>query len=47
MKNALSGRKSQAFPAPPGVVFATIDPETGQLAGPYCPKAIQEAYLCI
>jgi membrane carboxypeptidase/penicillin-binding protein len=45
MKNALSGRKSQAFPAPPGVVFATIDPETGQLAGPYCPKAIQEAYL--
>ena len=45
MKNALAGRANRGFAAPPGVVFAEIDPETGQLAGPMCPKVIQEAFL--
>jgi penicillin-binding protein 1B len=45
MKNALAGRANKGFPAPSGVVFAEIDPETGQLAGPMCPKVIQEAFL--
>jgi penicillin-binding protein 1B len=45
MKNALAGRANKGFAAPSGVVFAEIDPETGQLAGPLCPKVIQEAFL--
>lgn len=45
MRNALAGRGNRGFQAPPGVVFAEIDPETGQLAGPLCPKVIQEAFL--
>jgi len=45
MRNALAGRSNRGFAAPPGVVFAEIDPETGQLAGPLCPKVIQEAFL--
>jgi len=45
MRNALAGRASRSFPAPSGIVFAEIDPETGQLAGPLCPKVIQEAFL--
>lgn len=45
MKNALVGRTSGGFEAPAGIVFAEIDPETGQLAGPLCPKVISEAFL--
>ncbi|MEO6223062.1 MAG: PBP1A family penicillin-binding protein [Vicinamibacterales bacterium] len=45
MKSALAGRASRGFAAPSGVVFAEIDPETGQLAGPFCPKVIREAFL--
>ncbi len=45
MRRALSARPDQSFPVPDGVVFAAIDPETGQRAGPYCPKAITEAFL--
>ena len=45
MKNALAGRGNRGFAAPSGVVFAVIDPETGQLGGPMCPKVITEAFL--
>jgi penicillin-binding protein 1B len=45
MKNALAGRANRGFAVPPGVVFAEIDPETGQLGGPLCPKVITEAFL--
>ena len=45
MKNALAGRANRGFAAPSGVVFAVIDPETGQLGGPMCPKVITEAFL--
>jgi penicillin-binding protein 1B len=45
MKNATVGRSSRGFAAPSGVVYAEIDPETGLLAGPLCPKVIQEAFL--
>jgi membrane carboxypeptidase/penicillin-binding protein len=45
MKNALAGRANKGFAAPSGVVFAEIDPETGYLAGPMCPKVITEAFL--
>lgn len=45
MKRALAGAPSESFDVPPGVEFASIDPETGQLATPDCPKTIQEAFL--
>lgn len=45
MKNALAGRGNRGFPVPSGVVFAVIDPESGQLGGPLCPKVITEAFL--
>ena len=45
MKNALAGRGNKGFATPSGVVFAVIDPETGQLGGPLCPKVITEAFL--
>jgi len=30
---------------PPRVTFADIDPETGQLASPACPRIFHEAFL--
>jgi len=45
MRNALAGRGNVGFSAPDGVVFAEIDPDTGLLAGPLCPKKITEAFL--
>lgn len=33
-----------AFVPPPGVVTATIDPATGQLATPYCPNTATEVF---
>src|SRR5262249_12706269 len=38
MLRALAGHASQAFPVPEQVVFAEIDPDTGYLAGPGCPR---------
>ena len=38
MKRALAGRPSVPFDVPPGVVFADIDKDTGQLATPSCPQ---------
>lgn len=45
MKRALAGRESVPFDVPPGVDFATIDPDSGHLATPQCPRTISEAFL--
>jgi penicillin-binding protein 1B len=46
MKAATSGVKSSPFPPPPeGIVYATIDRETGLLAGPNCPTTRSEAFV--
>ena len=45
MKTALAGRGSVPFEAPGGISFVDIDPETGKLAGPGCPKVFREAFL--
>jgi membrane carboxypeptidase/penicillin-binding protein len=46
MKAAESGTKPAAFPSPPeGVVFVTIDRETGLLAGPRCATTRVEAFV--
>jgi penicillin-binding protein 1A len=37
--------ESVDFPMPPGVVFATINPNTGKLAAPNTPNAIKEAFI--
>jgi membrane carboxypeptidase/penicillin-binding protein len=42
MKEAIAIRPSlggSSFPKPGGIVTVRIDPETGELAGPYCPTA--------
>ncbi len=38
MAYALQDAPKRDFPAPPGIIFAVIDSETGLLFGPYCPK---------
>src|SRR5690606_25555418 len=45
MRRALAGRPDQRFVIPDGVVMVDIDPETGLLAGPNCPRVISEAFL--
>jgi penicillin-binding protein 1B len=46
MKAATSGLKSTPLPpAPEGVVYVTIDKETGLLAGPRCPERRDEAFV--
>jgi penicillin-binding protein 1B len=45
MMAALSGRPHQSFAAPPGIVFVTIDRDTGKLAQPGCPRVAAEAFL--
>ncbi len=46
MKAATSGLKSGPLPpAPEGIVYATIDKETGLLAGPRCPERRDEAFV--
>jgi len=36
---------SPDFPEPSGIVYATIDPQSGRLATPYCPRAIALPFL--
>ena len=36
---------SPEFPEPSGIVYATIDPQSGRLATPYCPRAIALPFL--
>jgi penicillin-binding protein 1B len=46
MKQALAGRKPARFdPAPEGVVFRTIDKDTGLLATAECPRVVAEAFI--
>ncbi len=45
MRRALAGRADLPFAVPQGVVFADIDPQTGLLAGPSCPRRVSEAFL--
>jgi penicillin-binding protein 1B len=45
MKKALAGTKPRRFTAPDGVVFASIDKETGLLATPSCPHPFNEAFI--
>jgi penicillin-binding protein 1B len=44
MTRALSGRSSVEFETPEGINFIDIDPQTGKLAGPGCPKTFREAF---
>jgi penicillin-binding protein 1B len=45
MKAALAGRASIPFDVPDGITFAAIDPLTGKIATPSCPKTFTEAFL--
>jgi penicillin-binding protein 1B len=45
MKGALGGRPSVPFEPPEGIVFADIDPDTGQLATPNCPRTFSESFI--
>ncbi len=46
MKGALAGVKTRSFAVPSeNVVFLDVDVETGQLAGPRCPRVIPEAFI--
>jgi membrane carboxypeptidase/penicillin-binding protein len=45
MRRALAGRPSLPFDIPPGIVHAEVDPETGGLATPACPRIFMEAFF--
>jgi penicillin-binding protein 1B len=45
MKRALAGTPNTPFETPEGVEFVEIDPDTGQVAVPGCPRVIREAFL--
>jgi membrane carboxypeptidase/penicillin-binding protein len=45
MKRALAGTPNIPFEAPEGVSFVDIDPDTGKLAVPGCPRVIREAFV--
>jgi penicillin-binding protein 1B len=45
MNRALAGTSSVAFESPDGVTFVDIDPDTGKLAVPGCPRQFSEAFL--
>jgi penicillin-binding protein 1B len=45
MSRALAGHPDQPFAVPTGIVYAEIDRDTGQLAGPMCPRLFREAFL--
>jgi penicillin-binding protein 1B len=44
MKAATAGRPVTPFIAPPGIVLARIDPMSGLLATPACPRSFEEAF---
>jgi membrane carboxypeptidase/penicillin-binding protein len=44
MKAALAGRSSVPFDVPDGITFVDIDPLSGKLATPACPKPFNEAF---
>jgi len=45
MLRALQGHANVSLDTPDDLIFAEIDPETGYLAGPGCPRTINEAFL--
>jgi membrane carboxypeptidase/penicillin-binding protein len=45
MRTALAGRADVPFAVPEGISFTEIDPLTGKLATPACPKTFHEAFL--
>ncbi len=45
MKRALAGTPNIPFEAPEGVSFVDIDPDTGKLSVPGCPRVIREAFV--
>ena len=45
MKAALAGLPNVPFEAPEGMSFVDIDPDTGKIAAPACPRVIREAFL--
>src|SRR5206468_5639604 len=45
MKAALAGHPDAPFDAPDGVTFVEIDPDSGKLATPTCPRPFREAFL--
>jgi len=45
LEEALKERPPADFEAPEGVVSVYVDPESGLLAGPDCPKPVLETYL--
>jgi len=45
MKAVLEGRPSQAFHPPPGLVQATVDPATGEVAHAGCPTRVTEVFI--
>jgi penicillin-binding protein 1B len=45
MKAALAGHADTPFEAPEGITFVEIDPDTGKLAAPGCPRTFREAFL--
>jgi membrane carboxypeptidase/penicillin-binding protein len=45
MIRALAGHPSVGFDVPDDVHFADIDPDSGKLAGPGCPRVFHEAFL--
>lgn len=45
MLRALAGRHGESFEVPEGVSFADIDPDTGRLAQPGCPRVRRESFL--
>lgn len=44
MKKATSGLPANGFSPPPGVTVVRIDPLSGQLATPSCPRTLDEAF---
>jgi penicillin-binding protein 1B len=45
MRTALTGRADVPFAVPEGISFTEIDPLTGKIATPACPKTFNEAFL--
>src|SRR5439155_1503476 len=45
MKAALAGYPDAPFEPPEGITFIDIDPDTGKLAVPGCPRTFREAFL--
>jgi penicillin-binding protein 1B len=44
MKAAVSGREKDTFDPPPGLARVTIDPASGKIATPRCPRRVQEVF---